>query len=320
MFPNLFTGTITVLGSVILMFVLSWKLTLAIIISLPLLGLILNVISGSSRGFYVEVKKITAKVSGKLSQLFLENKLIKSSNAFKNADDDINNQFNLLNAQNKKIALIDSIISPLVLVILMIILAFIFVYGGVLVSSKEITTGAFVAFLIYIFQIISPLTSLGSMLNDWKSAEGSSEELIKLLEEKTEQSGKQKLQNKIDTIAFENVSFSYKDKDDIVLNGITFKVKPNESIAFVGPSGGGKTTIINLLERFYQPNSEKIFFGKTDIKNIDIAAWRKNISLVSQSSSVISGTIRDNLVLGLDNITDKEIWEALQEAYAKDFV
>ncbi|MDR0899305.1 MAG: ABC transporter ATP-binding protein/permease [Lactobacillaceae bacterium] len=316
--PNLFTGTIAVLGSIVLMIVLSWQLTLAIIVALPVLGIILNIVSGSTRGFYAKVKEITARVSGQVSQFFLENKLIKSSNAYKNAEESIDEQFDSLNEQNRKIAVVRSLINPIVFMIIMMTLAIVFAYGGVLVSSKVITTGTLVAFLVYIFQIISPITSVGTMLNDWKSAEGSSEELAKLLENQPEQTGSKPLEGKINTIEFKDVSFAYDKKQ--VLKDLSLKIKPKQRVAFVGPSGGGKTTVINLLERFYSPDSGFINFGDDNIQEIDLTQWRQNISLVSQESAVISGTLRANLTLGLKDISDEQIWKALEESFASDFV
>jgi ABC-type multidrug transport system, ATPase and permease components len=116
------------------------------------------------------------------------------------------------------------------------------------------------------------------------------------------------------------LNFSY-DADNQILHDVSFEAKPNTVIAFAGPSGGGKSTIFALLERFYQPDNGSILIGNQSIKDIDLASWRSQIGYVSQDSAVFAGSIRDNLQYGLNRqLTDEELWHGLKLAYADEFV
>ena len=119
---------------------------------------------------------------------------------------------------------------------------------------------------------------------------------------------------------FENVDFAYEEGKP-VLRDVSFATKPNAVVAFAGPSGGGKSTIFSLIERFYQPTGGKILIGEENIENVDLAKWREQIGLVSQDAAVMPGTIRDNLTYGLRReVSDEELWDALRMAYADGFV
>ena len=121
-------------------------------------------------------------------------------------------------------------------------------------------------------------------------------------------------------LKLQNVSFSY-EKGKQILHDINVSAKPNTVVAFAGPSGGGKSTIFSLIERFYKPTSGKITIGGQNIEEIDLTDWRKQIGLVGQNSSVMPGTIRENLVYGLGRkVSDDELWHVLKMAYADKFV
>ena len=119
---------------------------------------------------------------------------------------------------------------------------------------------------------------------------------------------------------FENVDFAYEEGKP-VLRDVSFETKPNAVVAFAGPSGGGKSTIFSLIERFYKPTGGEILIGEENIENVDLAKWREQIGLVSQDAAVMPGTIRDNLTYGLRReASDEELWDALRMAYADGFV
>lgn len=121
-------------------------------------------------------------------------------------------------------------------------------------------------------------------------------------------------------LQLQNVSFSY-EKDKQILHNINVVAKPNTVVAFTGPSGGGKSTIFSLIERFYKPTSGKITIGNENIDNIDLTNWRHQIGLVGQNSAVMPGTIHEKLVYGLDHeVNDDELWRVLKMAYADKFV
>lgn len=168
---------------------------------------------------------------------------------------------------------------------------------------------------------MSPVLIISQFFNELSKTSGSTQRIKQMLDEKEELAQ----DNKIDeisnkTLAFHKVNFSYEDGKQI-LHDINLEAKPNTVVAFAGPSGGGKSTIFSLIERFYQPTSGKITIGTENIDNLDLVHWRKQIGLVGQNSAVMPGTIRENLIYGLDReVSDQELWHGLEMAYADKFV
>lgn len=177
------------------------------------------------------------------------------------------------------------------------------------------------AFLLYLFNVIGPVANFATFFSQIQKALGSTERIQEILRIEPEKNlGHQTCDLANKTLTAQNLKFSYV-KNEPVLQSISFVSRPNSVIAFAGPSGGGKSTIFALLERFYQPDSGKITIGKQDIQDIDLANWRSQIGYVSQNSAIFSGTIRENLVYGLTKkMTDEDLWRGLSLAYADQFV
>src|SRR5699024_5727464 len=157
------------------------------------------------------------------------------------------------------------------------------------------TTGTLVAFLLYLFQIIVPVTTFTMFFTQLQKAKGATERIIQILEKPLEEGqvgAEENITGK--TIHVSNVSLAY-EEDEAIIHHVSFSAKPGEMIAFAGPSGGGKTTMFGLLERFYEPTSGDIFIEDIPIKALSAKAWRSQIGYVSQESSMMAGTIRANL-------------------------
>ena len=162
---------------------------------------------------------------------------------------------------------------------------------------------------------------VSQFFNELAKTSGSTERIREMLNEPVEESADdQKIDVAGKELQLQNVSFSY-EKDKQILHNINVVAKPNTVVAFTGPSGGGKSTIFSLIERFYKPTSGKITIGNENIDNIGLTNWRHQIGLVGQNSAVMPGTIRENLVYGLDHeVNDDELWRVLKMAYADKFV
>ena len=173
-------------------------------------------------------------------------------------------------------------------------------YGAIRVMNGSMTMGALVSFLMYLFQIMSPVIIISQFFNRLSQTSGSTERINQILQEDEEtKTDKKKIDIADKTLKFEDVSFEY-EKDKPILHNVNLKAEPNTVVAFAGPSGGGKSTIFSLIEQFYQPTSGKIVIGNTEIDDIDLSDWRKQIGLVGQNSAVMPGTIRENLVYGIE--------------------
>lgn len=194
-------------------------------------------------------------------------------------------------------------------------------YGAVRVQSGTLTSGSLVAFLIYLFNIIAPVTTFATFFSQVQKAMGSTERIQEILATEPEPADQTAAVDVVgQTITVNQLSFGY-TADQTILHNVNFTAKPNTVVAFAGPSGGGKSTIFALLERFYQPDAGTIKIGTQNIQAIDLANWRQQIGYVSQDSGVFAGTIRENLQYGLaKTLTDAELWHGLELAYADQFV
>ncbi|APX71149.1 ABC transporter ATP-binding protein/permease [Companilactobacillus allii] len=320
-FPNFITGGIQLIGSMIILFIMDWKMAALIFTVVPILTLILipvgRILSRLGRQLQTATADFNADASEKLSEV----RLIKSSNGEifeKNTGGNfIQNIFSL----GVKDAKVEAILQPIMMTTMLGMFVGILGYGAIRVSSGTMTSGSLVAFLLYLFNIISPLTSFATFFSQIQKAMGSTQRIQEILDTNLEPTGNAtEFDVEGGTIKATNVSFSYK-KDSPILTNISFEAKPNNVIAFAGPSGGGKSTLFSLLERFYTPTSGSITVADHNIEDINISNWRSQIGYVSQDSAAFAGSIRDNLQYGLNKeLTNDELWHGLKLAYADNFV
>ena len=308
--------------SVAVLFVLSWKLTLVMMGSLLALVIVISPISSMNSKVYKKNQEALNKLIGALSSIFLEIKLVKSYTAEKTEAMRIGN----LNTEVKKLSVksvkIEAGIEPVIMTIFILNLFFIFVYGGSLVAKNEMTIGALIAFCLYLFQIITPMVNIGNFFKDIKSLNEISDNIVKIFELETEETGTRPVGDvlKTESIKFDNVSFKY-DDDAVILKDLSLEIEPKKTIAIVGPSGSGKSTLFSLLERFYNEYEGRISIGNTDINEFDLKDWRKKISYVQQISSTTEDSILNNLTYGNDGPVPSELVEAsLKKAGIYDYV
>lgn len=194
-------------------------------------------------------------------------------------------------------------------------------YGSARVAQGTMTIGAMFSFLMYLFQLMGSAATLGQFLTILSKASGSTERIQELMQEPEEDFSQGTVVDvEGQTLQVESVEFSY-DDDQTILHDLSFEAKPNTVVAFAGPSGGGKSTIFSLLERYYEPHNGTIKIGETPINSVALADWRKQIGFVSQDSAIMAGTICDNLTYGLTGeYSDAQLWAVLQLAFAEKFV
>lgn len=322
-FPQFITGIISIIGAIVILLVMDWKMTLVMLISVPVtLGIMFplgRMMAKIARGLQDE----TATFTGHIQQTLSEIRLMKSSTAEQNEETSgLKGIQKLLNFGLKE-ARITALIGPIMYLVIMVVIVLIIGYGGIRVANGTMSTGSLIAFLLYLFQIIMPVTSFAMFFTQLQKAKGATERIIEILNLSLEEG-----QNGIDMditnkcLQIENVSFAYSE-DEPLINNVSFEAQPGQMIAFAGPSGGGKTTMFGLLERFYEPNSGEIRIGDTPIQQLSLQSWRSQIGYVSQESAMMAGTIRDNLCYGLSEagqISDEQLWEVARMAFAEDFI
>ena len=193
--------------------------------------------------------------------------------------------------------------------------------GIFLMLANKINPGDLVAFITLLYKVSEPFNGITQTYSNFQRSLRSANDLLKLVDEPEEnyKSG-EKLILPVENIKFENVSFSYKIREVKVLNNVSFEIKGGSTVALVGPSGGGKSTLIKLLYKFYEPNSGEIIINNKPIGEYNINSLRSAMSIVSQDIFIFDGTVRENLVLGRENISEKDIENALRFSESYDFV
>lgn len=322
-FPQFVTGIISIVGAVTILLFMDWKMTLVMLISVPVVLLVMIPLGKRMGKISRELQAETARFSGDIQQTFSENRLMKSSTAEVVEEEKGKAGIQRLFKTGLKESKVTSVIGPLMYLIIMAVVVLIFAYGGIRVANGTLSTGSLVAFLLYLFQIIYPVTSFATFFTQLNKTIGATERIVAILEMKDETGQEGIAENIADkSLSFHQVSFSYQ-KDEPVLKEVSLVAKPGEMIAFSGPSGGGKTTIFSLLERYYEPDSGEIRIGDIPIQQFSLASWRNQIGYVSQESAMMAGTIRENLTYGLENresISEDRLWEVAELAYADQFI
>ncbi|MDW0117999.1 ABC transporter ATP-binding protein [Sporosarcina thermotolerans] len=313
------TGIISVIGAVAILLYLDWKMTLIMLISIPVsmaiilpLGRIMHKIAKSTQGEM-------AKFSGHLGRVLGDIRLVKAYRAEPNEGEKGGNAIRSLFSFGLKEARIQAIISPVMTLVMMSILVVILGYGGAQVSKGDLSPGTLVAIIFLMFQIIIPFAQMAQVFTIFQKAVGATERIQQILRMKSEPANGESVVP-AGSIQFESIDFSYESGKD-VLQGVTFWANPGNVTAFVGPSGGGKTTIFSLIERFYLPTAGVISVGGTPISEIALSEWRKRIGYVSQESPLLSGTILDNIAYGLEiRPSIDEVKKAAEAANALEFI
>ncbi|RNF38716.1 ABC transporter ATP-binding protein [Planococcus salinus] len=323
-FPNFITGIISIIGAVIILLIMDWKMTLIMLLAVPVTIAIMIPLGRQMAKISRNLQDETALFTGNVQQTLSEIRLMKSSTAELAEQQKGLNGISRLFTIGMREAKIYALIAPLMYVVIMAVIVAIIGYGGIRVTEGTMTTGSLVAFLLYLFQIIMPMTTFAMFFTELQKAKGATERIIEILELPLEESHtgiEMDITGK--ALQVQDVTFSYNQQEQPVLQHISFTAQPGEMIAFAGPSGGGKTTIFGLLERFYEPDSGEITIGSVPISDISIASWRDQIGYVSQESAMMGGTIRANLTYGLpgnETIEDEELWAVARMAYAEDFI
>lgn len=317
---NFISGIISIIGAVIVLFLLDWRMTTAMFIAIPIAAAILIPLGMQMYKISKAMQGETASFTALLTQVLSEVRLVKSSNSekieFENGKKGIQNLWRY----GLKEAKINSLVSPIMNLVMMVLLVVLLGYGGMRVSTGALSAGSLVAFIMYLFQIIMPMAQLAEFFTQFQKASGATERIIDILEADEELSGTKEAINFDYPLHVNNLNYHYPNNEQVLRN-INFEVEQGKVTAIVGPSGSGKTTLFSLFERFYIPQSGSIELGSDNIQDFSLLSWRSKIGYVSQESPIVSGSIRDNITYGLErDIDDDEIVEVTKMAYADQFI
>lgn len=320
-FPQTLSSMILVIGSVYMMIRMDWQMSVIMLVTVPIvLLLMMPVFTFGSKIGHMRQDAL-AKFNGIASETLSEIRLVKTSNAERQAQEQASKEINHLFKVGKKEAVFDAVMQPIMMMVMMSMIFGLLAYGMHRIAVGTMEIGTLMSFLMYLFNLIGAIPSIATLFTEMAKAAGSTKRVQELLNEESEDlfSGEtvdltgKKLQ-------VEAVNFSY-EEDEPILTEVSFEAEPNQIIAFAGPSGGGKSTIFSLLERFYEPTGGTISFDGLPVSAINLADYRSQIGYVSQDSAIMAGTIRENLTYGLEQTySDDELWQVLELAYARVFV
>ena len=319
---TLMSSSISIVGSLIMMIILSPILTIAGLISAPLVFLLSKTIAKKTKVYFKEQQVALGNINAHIEESISGLEIIKAFNH----EEKIKEKFKILNKELRikgyKAQIWTGCLMPLINVINNFGFAMIALLGGVLAVNDMITIGIITSFISYSKQFVRPLNDIANIFNTLQSALAGAERVFEVLDEKEEIEDKEEckeLSNVKGNIEFKNVSFGYND-ENIVLHDISFKVEEGKSIAIVGATGSGKTTIVNLLTRFYEINEGEITIDGVDIRDYSRDSLRRNFGIVLQDTYLFSGTIKENIMYGKEDATDLEIIYASKIANAHEFI
>ena len=321
--PQLLPAIITLIGSIIMLFIMDWQMTLLTFIAIPIFMGIMIPLGRRMQKISKHTQAEIANFSGLLGRVLTEMRLVKISNTeqkeLNNAHYNLNEIYKLGLRQAKIVAIIQPISSVIMLLMIAIILGF----GAIRIATGAITAGALIAMIFYVMQLSMPLMNLSTLVTDYKKAVGASQRIYEIMQEPVEPMEQLNPIANINiengALEFNNVEFKYDVKT--ILDHISFRIPQGDISAFVGPSGSGKSTIFNLIERMYDIDNGDITYGNESIYDIPITNWRSKIGYVMQSNSMMTGTIRDNILYGINrNVSDEELIKYAKLANCHDFI
>ncbi|MEP6480134.1 MAG: ABC transporter ATP-binding protein, partial [Rhodoglobus sp.] len=316
------TAVLTVIGVLILMFSISWQLALVALVALPLMALIFGVIGPKSqKAFGIQWRKM-GRLNARVEESFSGHALVKVFGREQDSREKFRAENEELYQASFKAQFLSGMIFPGMMFVGNLSYVGIAVLGGLMVASGQLRLGDVQAFIQYSQQFTQPLSELGGMAAVVQSGTASAERVFELLDAEEQEADAADAPAPVDgngTIAFTNVAFSY-TPDRPLIRDLSFSVKPGQTVAIVGPTGAGKTTLVNLIMRFYELSGGSIMLDGQNIADLRRHDVRARTGMVLQDPWLFAGTIRENIRYGRQDATDEEVLEAAKATYVDRFV
>jgi ATP-binding cassette subfamily B multidrug efflux pump len=319
---QLITSLVTVIGVIVMMLFISPLLSLIVLLTLPLSMLVTLGLAKRSQTYFRNQQRSLGQLNGHVEEMYTGHKIVKAFGREAQSIAEFEEFNDKLYQAGWRAQFVSGMIMPLMRAIGNLGYVFVAVIGGIMVTNGGIAIGDVQAFIQYAQQFTMPITQLANFANVIQSTIASAERIFELLdesEEVPEAVDARSIEEPEGVVQFEHVRFGYKE-DTILMEDMNIDVQPGQMIAIVGPTGAGKTTLVNLLMRFYEVNSGRILVDGVNITEIKRGELRRTFGMVLQDTWLFNGTIRDNIAYGREGATDAEIVQAAKAAYADHFI
>lgn len=321
-FTQLFTGIVTIVGTFVFMIMINYKIALLVVLFTPLSLLVANFISKRTYHMFKKQSETRAVQTSFIDEIIGNQKVVHAFVREKEVID----KFDKINYDLEKYSLratfFSSITNPSTRFVNNLIYAGVGLSGAFIVLAGKLTVGSLSCLLSYANQFAKPFNEISGVITELQNAFACADRLFELIEEQPQIPDKEDaiaIDGADGNIQLDNVCFSYTPEKKLIQN-FNLSVSPGQRVAIVGPTGCGKTTLINLLMRFYDVTSGSIKVEGTDIRNITRKSLRENYGMVLQDTWLKSGTVKDNIIMGKPNATDEEIINAAKESHAHSFI
>lgn len=318
---QLFSGIVTVVGSLVLMFLLDWRITLCVIVITIICIFVSKAIATNSGKMFRLQAQTIGELNGYVSETVGNLKVVKAFGY----EDKSSEVFGEINARlydcGQKAQFYSSLVNPTTRYINNLAYISVGVLGGLAALAGHLSVGIISSFLIYATQFARPINDMTSILTQLQSAQAAAARIFALgeIEPETPDEDRPELEVKNGEVMFKDVDFSY-NKDKELIKDLNIVAKPGRRVAIVGPTGAGKTTIVNLLMNFYGVDKGTIFVDGQAIDSVQRDSLRKNFGMVLQDTWLFAGTVKENIAYGKEGATDEEIKNAAKAASAHGFI
>lgn len=325
-FMQFISSCFTIIFTIISMLILNLKLSLLIFIFIGISAIATNYVSSLSQRYYAYNFDAMGELSGKIEEVYSGNRIVKIFNQQENVIQEVTELNKKQFEANRKAQFIDFAIYPTIRLLNQLGFIATAIVGGIMTINGQISLGGIQAFLQYVNQVSEPVTQASYVIMSLQSAIAGAERVFELLDEEEEVADNKLNEFSFDKnhiskgkVDFKNVKFGYTDEKTLIKN-LNLEVKPNEMVAIVGPTGGGKTTLINLIMRFYELNGGAISIDGVNINEIPRNILRRQIGMVLQDTWLFEGTIAENIAYGKMDATREEIIAAAKAACCDHFI
>ncbi len=314
---------VLLIGSLAVLAFTNWSLTLVILPVLPLALVLFMIFGAITQPLFGEIQRRLSNLNTILQENLAGIRVVKAFVRERKEQDRFNDAAQTLLNQHIKVAKIFSFLFPFIFLIANLGQAAVVYWGGGQILFGTLSLGEWQKFSLYLIYVFFPIGQLGFIIGQMSQASASAQRIFEILNaenEVTDKPGAQPMPQAQGRVRFDDVSFRYFNSTDPVLREISLQAEPGETVALLGGTGSGKTTIINLIPRFYDVSEGRVFIDEWDVRDVTLDSMRRQIGIVLQETNLFTGTIRDNIAFGRPDATDAEVEDAARAAAAHEFI